>query len=366
MYQAMYPSNTKYLEENHVVSPLLSAGRVEEKMVSRYLAKLVGGKHVFASGRRQIRPLGGGFNNRLYEIEIDASAYVIKIYPIDRMQRLDCEFAAMEQLSFLDTVPNVVIKDRMAVELSAPVLIYEKLPGLSMDPASISLEDLEALLETWVKVHGITFSNATPLAKPAGPASPEDCLRYIDKNLYAMATSDAMHESSFRNAIDRLNDQRRCLALMNLNLTLWNESHFHLCHGDCRPSNLLRMGPGRIGLVDWEHAGTVDPFFEVASFFTHPESIKIATCIRERALESYCERSDDPYSFEKLNVYQTILPFQWAVRILSLIVDYDRQVVQSWNKKRPKEALWSDLDYYSRLASQKLAERVPELAPCPG
>ncbi len=359
MYRSMYRSLAPGSKNDPEASPLFGSESTDVAAVSRYLSRLAGEGHAFALNRSRIRPLGGGFNNRLYEIENASGIYVIKIYPADQAQRLDREYAAMERLSFLDTVPNIVTGDPRIPELSAPVLIYEKLPGSPAEPSSMTREDLDALLETWIAVHGLSDPGDSPLARQAGPVRPVDCLRYIDETIHATALTAAMEDPSFRHAMERLRDLRRCMAMMELRSALWADSLPSLCHGDCRPANLVRMGCGRIGLVDWEHAGIMDPFYEVAGFFWHPESAGLETSVRDGALESYCERSNDPHAFEKMAVYQAILPVQWAVRILSVIEGYDRQKVQPWNELRPLEALWSDLDLHLGLASEKLAGALP-------
>ncbi len=359
MYQSMYRSTEPESENEPKASALFGSGSADAAAVSHYLSRLAGDGYAFASDQSRIRPLGGGYNNRLYEIEHASGIYVIKVYTADQAQRLDREYAALKRLSFLDSVPNVVTGDPRAPELSAPVLIYEKLPGSPVEPSSMTREDLDVLLETLFAVHGLSHPGDSPLARRAGPVRPVDCLGYIDETIHATALTAAMEDPSFRCAMEQLRDLRRCLAMMHLKPALWTDSQSSLCHGDCRPANVLRTGCGRIGLVDWEHAGIMDPFYEVAGFFWHPESAGLETSIRDGSMESYSEQSNDPHAFEKMAVYQTILPVQWAVRILSLIEGYDRQKVQPWNEPRPLEALWADLDRYLGLAAKQFAAVLP-------
>ncbi|MCY3774024.1 MAG: aminoglycoside phosphotransferase family protein [Gemmatimonadetes bacterium] len=322
--------------------------------MARYLARLAGDGHAFAAGQSHIRPLGGGFNNRIYEVNTDGGIYLVKVYPADRGQRLEREYATMKRLSFLEAVPEAVTGDPWAVELKAPVLIYEKLPGAAVKPASMTREELSLLLEIMHAVHGISDPGDSALGRPAGPARPRDCLDFMDETMHAMATSAAMSDPPFREALDRLRDLRRCLDMMDLKPALWADCPPCLCHGDFRPANVIRAGAERIGLVDWEHAGIMDPLFEVAGFFWHPESAVLEAGLREEAIGDYCERSADPHAIEKMAVYQSILPVQWCVRILSLIEGYDREAVQPWSERRPPESLWDDLDRYIGLAAERL------------
>ncbi|MCY3712583.1 MAG: aminoglycoside phosphotransferase family protein [Gemmatimonadetes bacterium] len=322
--------------------------------VTRYLARLASDGHDFAAGRHRIRPMAGGFNNRLYEVDTGGGSYLLKVYPHDRVRRLEREYASMKRLSALEGVPIAVSADPRAAGLNAPVLIYGKLPGSPVEPAGMTREDLDLLLGIVIRVHDIRDPGDPILARPAGPSRPEDCLRYMDEALHALSASAAMNDPSFRRTVDRLLDLRRGLDMMDLRPALWEDASPRLCHGDFRPANVIKEEPDRVALVDWEHAGIMDPFYEVAGFFWHPESADLAAGLREKVIAGYCERSVDPHASGKMEVYQAILPVQWCVRVLSLIEGYGRQVVQPWNEPRPLEALWEDLDRYVELAAQRL------------
>lgn len=352
MYRRKYLSQAMDAQTGQGASPRRDGKSPDLAAVSRYLARLAGGGHPFAAGQCQVRPLGGGLNNRIYEVDTGHSIYLVKVYPADRGQRLEREYAAMKRLAFLEAVPDAVTGDPRAAELNAPVLVYGKLPGTPVKPESMTRQDLNPLLETMHAVHGVSDPGDPALAMPAGPARPGDCLDFIDETIHALAASAAMNDPSFREAVNRLRDLRRCLDLMDLRPALWSECPPCLCHGDFRPANLVKADPDRIGLVDWEHAGTMDPLFEVAGFFWHPESAGMAPDLREEAIREYCERSAHPHAFERMAVYLAILPVQWCVRILSLIEGYDRQPVQPWNEPRPLEALWDDLEQYIGLAAR--------------
>ncbi len=329
------------------VSPDLAA-------VTHCLSNLAENGHGFAMGRRGVRSLTGGFNNRIYEVDTYTGIYLLKVYPADRAWRLEREHAAMKRLSFMREVPKAVFADAVAAGLNAPVLIYEKLPGSPVEPAVMSREDLNLLLEFMIAVHGMSDPGDPRLARPAGPAGPADCLGYIDETMQAIASSPAMAAPSFRRAMERLRDLRRILAMMDLRPAFWSDAPPRLCHGDFRPANVIKADPDLVALVDWEHAGIMDPFYEVAGFFWHPESVGMEAGLREAAIADYCERCADPRASGKMAVYQAILPLQWCVRILSLIEGYDRQVVQPWNELRPLEALWEDLEQYLGLAGEHL------------
>ncbi len=322
--------------------------------VSRYLARLASDGHAFAAGRHRVRPMAGGFNNRIYEVDTGNGSYLLKVYPHDRVRRLEREYAAMGRLSALEGVPVAVSADARAAGLNAPVLIYEKLPGSPVEPAGMTREDLEQLLGIVTRVHGIQDSGDSVLARPVGPSRPEDCLRYMDESLRTLSASTAMNDPSFRRSADRLRDLRRGLDRMDLRSVLWADASPRLCHGDFRPANVIKADPDRVALVDWEHAGIMDPFYEVAGFLWHPESLGLEAGLREVAIAGYCERSADPRASGKMEVYQAILPVQWCVRVLSLIEGYGRQAVQPWNEPRPLEALWEDLESYIGLAAQRL------------
>ncbi len=322
--------------------------------VSRYLARLASDGHAFAAGQHRVRPMAGGFNNRIYEVDTVGGSYLLKVYPPDRVRRLEREYAAMKRLSNLEGVPIAVSADARAAGLNAPVLIYRKLPGSPVEPVDMTREDLDRLLGILIRIHGIRDPADPILARPAGPSRPEDCLRYMDETLRTLSASASMNEPSCSRAMNRLRDLRRGLDRMDLRSALWADASPRLCHGDFRPANVIKEEPDRVALVDWEHAGIMDPLYEVAGFFWHLECAGLEAGMRDEAIAGYCQRCTDPHASGKMEVYQAILPVQWCVRVLFLIEGYDRQSVQPWNEPRPLEALWGDLERYIGLAGERL------------
>ena len=231
-----------------------------------------------------------------------------------------------------------------------------------MESATMGQEDLNRLLEIMIAVHGLTDPGDPRLGRPAGPVRPADCLDFIDRTLEGLAASAAMDAPSFRRSLERTRDLRRMLAMKDHRLALWADAPPRLCHGDFRPANVVKADPDLVALVDWEHAGIMDPFYEVAGFFWHPESADLEAGLREEAMADYCERSADPRASGKMAVYQAILPLQWCVRILSLIEGYDRQAVQPWNRLRPLAVLWEDLERYLGLAGEAIGAATWGLA----
>ncbi len=252
MYLSTYRSKVLDLQNDWGTPPRRAAESPDLEAVSLYLSRLAGAGHTFAAGRNRIRPLGGGFNNSIYEVDTATGIYIIKVYPADRAQRLERESAAMERLSFLDAVPRPLSADPWTAEMKAPVLIYEKLPGSPVESARMTREDLNLLMETLVEVHDLKVPPDSPLARPSGPARPMDCLGYIDKTMRDMAKSAALNDPPFRQTLDRLHDLRRCLSMMDLKPALWAESHPCLCHGDFQAGERAQDGsgpyrPGRLG-----------------------------------------------------------------------------------------------------------------------
>ncbi|MCY4544531.1 MAG: phosphotransferase [Gemmatimonadetes bacterium] len=354
MYRPMYRLMMTESRNDRGTPPLREGESADMAAVTHYLRRLAEDGHGFAMDPRRVRSLAGGFNNRIYEVDTSAGIYLLKVYPGDRARRLEREFAALTRLSSLEEVPNAVFADPMAAGLNAPVLIYDKLPGSAVEPASMNREDLALLIGIAVAVHAVRDPGDLLLATPAGPSRPGDCLAYMDGTMRAMSASPAMNDPPFHLAVERLLDLRRCLAMADLRPALWADAPPRLCHGDLRPANVIKAERDGVGLVDWEHAGIMDPFYEIAGFFCHPESAALASGLREESIAVYCEKSADPHAFEKMAVYQIVLPVQWCVRILSLIEGYDRQAVQSWNELRPLEALWEDLGRYAGLAGKRL------------
>lgn len=264
------------------------------------------------------------------------------------------EYAALRLLEHVPAVPQAVWGEPEAKFLDTPVLLYWKAPGRPILESGVVDADLNNLSALWLRIHHTELPRDTPLSVPAGPVRPRECLDYIYRTTRTLIRMADDRDHRFRAGVDRLKEYVRRLEVQDLKEGLWNNQHTGLCQVDSRLGNMVKDENGSVWLVDWEHAGLMDPAYEVAGFFSHPEAAIITPAQRDRCIRAYCQGSDDTCCYDKIMVYLTILPVQWMARILTLIAD-DGQPVQPWVTPTSKEDLWRDVDRYQELAGERLS-----------
>lgn len=333
----------------------LSHEKGADEAVRRYIQSLGAGAVPGAGPLNDavISVLGHGFNNRLYALKTAHGAYVLKVYPRGRAERMRREYEALKTLDPIEAVPKAYAADAKAAFIDAPALICEKIEGTPMQKTGVTDADLDRLVEVWLQIHRIEPATAGLLRHPAGPQEPRDCLGYIEQMHEALARPARNRDAWFQNAVERLDEFIRCLRLADLRPGLWRR-RVRLCQVDCRLANVMKDADGNVRVVDWEHAGIMDPAYEVASFFRHPDAALITDDQRERAIRRYAEAMDDPFCGEKINVYLTLLPVQWLARLLVLIAAGAAPLTQPWVIPATEEELRRDAERYTVYARDAL------------
>ncbi len=332
--------------------------QIDTESVQRYARNLVNSGHPLAPSFTDgnIRLLGHGYNNQLFEIESAYGSFVLKVYPAGHAHRLVREYKVLSLLQPIGAMPEVLLAEPYAKDLGVPVLIYKKLPGEAVQAETLARSDLIQLQDLWQKIQRVHMPADPIIQESVGPRIPEDCIRFIEKTIQSMARSETGNTLFFQEAFEQLVRLFQNLKRLDLRMGLWQEAPQCLCQADCRPANMLKDEIGKIRLVDWEHAGLMDPIYEVVGFFWHPETLALPIQEREYGMRLYCEHSADKYAFEKMQIYQPILPVQWATRILKMIDDYDEQMTRPWVTLRSVEDLSTDVTTYLQIASKVIGD----------
>lgn len=335
---------------------------MEESIIRSYLAYLETTGHPAVSRLRaaEIRLFGQGNNNRLYELVVDSGAYVLKIYPTGRERRMRQEWEALRVLEPMRVAPVPVLGESHARYLEAPTLIYRKILGTPLQMEGVTKADLDRLQTIWNTIHRIPVSTLTLLREIAGPATPLDCLLSIDRTLHELRQGTAQQDRQLREGIENVLRRRQRYTGSSFSERLWQEGHLSLCQVDNQPGNFIRDGQQGLWLIDWEHAGLMDPACEVASFFCHLEASVVSAQNRLDCIQKYVDQSQDRYAFDKINGYLSILPMQWVVRLLKTIQNHAAQPVQPWITLRSVDELWEDYHHYLKTVwTQCDEDRVP-------
>lgn len=307
-----------------------------------------------SEGTLSVSVLGHGYNNLLYTLSTDAIDLVLKVYPQGRQDRMQREHAALSLLSSVDSVPDLVLGEPNARFIERPVLIYYKVTGSPLDADKIGPADLDGLAEIWATIHGTQVPNAGPLAKPVGPSAPRMCLDLIDRELLSLKGSLDQQSPLVHETLTYLHEFRRCLDMLDLKPHLWREPQGRLCQADSQLTNVVKGSCGMLYLVDWEHAGLMDPAYEIASFFQRPDSLQLSRKQRDNCIDRYVDRRGISADRDRIAVYLTVLPVQWVARLTSLLASQNSTPMQPWITPRSNEELAADLREAMALARDTL------------
>lgn len=321
--------------------------------IRRYLvfARATGPPEAAHWAEAEISLLGHGSNNRLYELTTPEGAYVLKMYPAGREIRMRREYEALCELEPWGVAPQAMAGDPAGRHVDAPVLIYRKISGTPLSVEKLETEDVSKLPAVWQRIHLLDVPTCSMLSEQVGPASPYDCLAHIDGLLRALRSGRTSSDPRMVEGINQFAMLRRRLdGLPSLSMASQHR-RMTLCHVDSRIGNMIRDEQGHLRLVDWEHAGFMEPACDLAGFFCHPETVRLPAALRENCLRVYAGLSEDPYVYEKAMLYLSVLAVQWMGRLLALIHDYDAQKTQPWAVRRSVEELWMDVEVYRRIGA---------------
>jgi thiamine kinase-like enzyme len=81
------------------------------------------------------------------------------------------------------------------------------------------------------------------------------------------------------------------------------------CHGNLLSENFLLGPEGRLWVIDWEHSGTADPYFDLGSLCVeHP----LSASEEESVLATYCG-SPEERRYARMMLYKLIVDLRWSL-----------------------------------------------------
>lgn len=212
---------------------------------------------------REVRAevLGGGITNRNWRVEVDGSAFVVRLagrdtalLGVDR----DAERAATEAAHAAGTAPEIV----------AFLPEHEALITRFVEADPIPVEGLER-----IEVMAAVVRSVVAIHSMAPIPSRFDVFDVV-RRYRATAAERGV-------AIPRAYDDALTVADRIAATLAARPTQLRPCHNDLLNANLLMAGD-RVVIVDYEYAGMGDPFFDLGNF-------SINNGISERAQESLLE-----------------------------------------------------------------------------
>lgn len=96
------------------------------------------------------------------------------------------------------------------------------------------------------------------------------------------------------------------------------------CHGDGIASNVMLGSAGQVLLVDWDEAGTADPYWDLGSLFAEACAFDAPA---RAALQAYAGRSDEGL-FARCRLYGIADDVAWGIRSLIAAATTDRPDIE--------------------------------------
>jgi aminoglycoside phosphotransferase (APT) family kinase protein len=227
-----------------------------------------------AAGRRRVGAvtlLGSGFETEIFAFSLagsragegDAQELILRLYAGEGAPgKAAHEFAAMRRLRQAGyPVPRVRALDAAGAPLGRPMLIMERIQGVSLGPSYWSGDagqrrEAESLLyRLMADLHALEGRRILPDSPLAGARDPYAFLDHELAFLAALLTRlDGREPPSLRTALDWLVSHRPGFPCERLAVV----------HGDFHPNNVLLQADGTPIVIDWSNARLGDPRADLA------------------------------------------------------------------------------------------------------
>ncbi len=234
--------------------------------------------------------LSGGITNRNYRVDVGGASYVLRVGG-----------AKTELLGIDRAVECAAHRAAAAVGIAPPIysvlepeqyLVTQFISGREIPPEEMRApETLRAVAAVLKRVHALP-----PLPHRFSPFA---VVRAYDR--LAREHGVTTFPQNYAWLRQRMAEIERQLDLPHTAAVL--------CHNDLLNGNLIRDAEDRIIILDWEYAGTGDPFFDLANFAAHHELDDDQVRV---LLQAYFGDTP-PRAFARLQLQQVMSDFREAM-----------------------------------------------------
>ena len=253
--------------------------------------------------------------NRLYDFWAAGRHLILKefLLPDERHAAAAREYQALKLLAPLDLAPQPVFFDPSL----GPVVIYEFMAGEMWDRRKPTTADLAQLAGAWLQMHAATPAQPW-LAHNADQPLERICAR-LQTHLQAYADWVAAEFPAGRAAANA------CLGLLASRRDALDELTaakpvLCFCKADPRFANVIQRPTGRLGLIDWEDGGLLDPTRDLADVMTHPNQEDLLSLDEWPAfVQPYLAGRGalDASLARRAHLYQALFPIFWLTVIMN-------------------------------------------------
>lgn len=258
-------------------------------------------------------------SNRLYEAWANGRHLILKEYlKADEFHDAPSrEFRALEVVAPLDIAPRPVLLQAEEAPPLGPIVAYEFMEGAMWPRRPPSKAALGALAEVWLRLHampteGLWLAHSQREPIPALLTRMDGWLRTYVSWVEGAFPAGRRAAKLCRDALERVRPAAEVLAA--------DRPPLCFCRSDPRFANIIDRPDGRLGLVDWEDSGLLDPAREVADLLTHPnQEDLLAPGAWQAFLRPYLSgrAATDPQLGRRLHHYLALFPVFWLTLFLA-------------------------------------------------
>ncbi|MBT2896394.1 MULTISPECIES: phosphotransferase [unclassified Streptomyces] len=203
------------------------------------------------------------------------------------------EFEFAQELGAVGIGPKVLHTD-----LNARVLLMEHVPGTHLTGRAATDRQLQWVADLLQRLHGLHVSNRSRLAE----LKTAEALKQVRRVIRGHKTM-----APYAEALERYASIRKSLAVVKPNEKL--------CHNDLNPTNMI-FGDERMWLIDFDHMGLGDPFFDLATTIL---SLRFDQQSEQSFLGYYFERPITAAEVRHLDLTKTSVLLRYALMTLALL-----------------------------------------------
>lgn len=250
-------------------------------------------ENLIGSAVRDIVPVRGGGNNRVYRVEARDSRYALKFYPQQKEDPRDRQGAEVRALRFLEqynvaAAPRVVAEDRVQ-----GCAVLDWIEGERIDwPDN---DDIDRALKFLMELQVLSAADGADCLALASAAtlSGLDVVRQIESRLsriQQVAEREPELTSFLRDELEPLIERlehraRESYAVRGCDFDTQIEADQRsLSPSDFGFHNALRDGNGHVVFLDFEYFGWDDPAKLVSDFLWHP-GMRLSAPLKRRFLD---------------------------------------------------------------------------------
>jgi hypothetical protein len=308
-------------------------------------------------------------SNRLYDVFSEDHHFIAKENL--KTKELDIaplrEYKALQALSSLDIAPQPIYYEPSV----GPIVIYEYLEGEMWDRCPLTTNDLHRLMGAYLEINSVSVEwNSRGYEHPMQSIEREFSIQiqnYLDWSLREFEPGQRIAEFFLK-----LSESAHTVFT-----DLYEEEPvLRFCKADPRFANVIKRPNAKLGLVDWEDSGLLDPARDIADLLTHPNQEDTVNWKEWQSafIKLYLDARNktDKTLTLRLQLYLAILPIYW----LTVLIRRGHKLAKSgqlsgWTinglsgNERLRRYLaralsWPSMEYFDTLSNLKNIEFFPK------